>query len=675
MSKPITLLALKEMHRNWPAALGYPMLMAGLEFLFKSAWRFQGIKNNYQVSLLSIHEEMEKWIIDSNLPGNYRFGHLGVEDKIPQSTREEVLAIGLYNTLLYGKSNSVIGPKAATIDGFGKLSLIDYQVPVAKKGKDIGNIDLLGLVTSDQRDEIRPVIIELKGQTGDKDTSRRDSPHFAVLEAWIYFIQFYRNVIHYTRQIQEQNLFPSLPYDKINWGKPLIAIIAPQAYWDYWKRSDEERGYNGLIQFCKCCLYMSHVYSNQHDIKDINLLDVVGLSLIGLTDATAGTTRSDIYVKFDEFENVDQNKDVSDIEIQLTEPIALQWSISQNDKGTYKKSKFREEEREKQRLFKKNSVELSQKPNGQDQYNDIDADDDLREDFTYENLFKGIRESAEGFFKNHEIKWHPVGRYHVLSSQTYCVNFLFPFIKKPEALRELLKPIFPDIEEMLPIEDDGYVTFEWNGNYNYLKEHGYGKRGEMATYPDAAVKFRKKNGEIQIVLIEWKYTESYRPKSKATGDSGVRRLDTYRSFCEESKEPDCPINLQTIGKNDEETIKSLFYEPFYQLFREQLLANAIEKDTNNEARIVSVLHICPKDNLDFLDNVTSPALKERFPNKGVIEIWESLVKDKSRFTSTCPEDLFQNFPADQFNMTEWANYMNKRYHLSEHILLETTTTL
>jgi hypothetical protein len=354
-SKPKSLLAMKEMHRNWPAALGYPMLITGLEFLFKSAWRFQGIKNKYQVSLLSIHEEMEKWISKSNLPQSYRFGHDKILNILPKSAREEVLAIGLYNTLLYGKPNSVIDPKAANIDGFGKLNLIDYQVPVAKKGKDIGNIDLLGLVTSDQNYEIRPVIVELKGQTDDNDKARRDCPHFALLEAWIYFIQFYRKVDDYIRQMRNEKQFPTLSYGKINWGKPIIAIIAPEGYWQYWKRSDNNRGFNGRQEFCRCCCFLSHVYSNQHDVKDIKSLkgikslDVIGLSLIKPKSyKSKGSTRSDINVKFDSIEKINPHCNQKSIENELSKPVSFQWPNSANDNGTYTKSKFREAERKKQ---------------------------------------------------------------------------------------------------------------------------------------------------------------------------------------------------------------------------------------------------------------------------------------------------------------------------------------
>ena len=78
-----------------------------------------------------------------------------------------------------------------------------------------------------------------------------------------------------------------------------------------------------------------------------------------------------------------------------------------------------------------------------------------------------------------------------------------------------MKPVFPDLDEMLPIEDGQYVAFEWIGKQNYLGEkisrNGKRTRGANFTSADAAVMFKLNDGQKQIVLIEWKYTESYYP--------------------------------------------------------------------------------------------------------------------------------------------------------------------
>ena len=120
-----------------------------------------------------------------------------------------------------------------------------------------------------------------------------------------------------------------------------------------------------------------------------------------------------------------------------------------------------------------------------------------------ENLFGEIRAGALEYFKQKQIKWHD-GRgsnpsNHLCSSQVQCVNFLYPFADKPEALRTLLNPIFPGIQSLLPMERGGqFVSLEWIGLDNYLGEkirpNSKRTRGANFTSADAAVMFRRQDG-------------------------------------------------------------------------------------------------------------------------------------------------------------------------------------
>ena len=154
-----------------------------------------------------------------------------------------------------------------------------------------------------------------------------------------------------------------------------------------------------------------------------------------------------------------------------------------------------------------------------------------------ENLFSGIRDDALEYFNRNRIKWHD-GRNsnpssHLCSSQVQCVNFLYPFVDKAEALCTLLRPLFPDIESIVPMKEDGQlVSFEWIGLCNYLGErtlrNGSRTRGASFTSADAAVMFRRQDGRLQIVLIEWKYTESYGRTWLGVAQSGTDRRGIYR---------------------------------------------------------------------------------------------------------------------------------------------------
>ncbi|RPI07635.1 MAG: hypothetical protein EHM71_10125 [Zetaproteobacteria bacterium] len=140
-------------------------------------------------------------------------------------------------------------------------------------------------------------------------------------------------------------------------------------------------------------------------------------------------------------------------------------------------------------------------------------------DHAEENLFPEIRQAALAYFKAHGIQWHDghdgKPSNHLCDSQVCCVNLLFPFAHRPDALAAVLRPLFPALRAMLPIEGGQYVTFEWIGKENYLKERtgakGTRTRGANCTSADAAVVFERTDGTRQTLLIEWKHTESYGP--------------------------------------------------------------------------------------------------------------------------------------------------------------------
>lgn len=280
-------------------------------------------------------------------------------------------------------------------------------------------------------------------------------------------------------------------------------------------------------------------------------------------------------------------------------------------------------------------------------------------EFAEQNLFPEIRESALSHFAQHSIKWHDGQNgnpsNHLCDSQVCCVNFLFPFADQPEALGGILRPIFPELEKMLPVESGKYVSFEWIGQENYLGEkiprNGQRTRGANYTSADSIVIFERKDKKRQVVLIEWKYTESYSGTFLKISESGTDRTNIYRHLFEKA---DCPINKDFLPGFD-----SLFYEPFYQFMRQQFLASEMEKAHEMGADIVSLLHIAPAHNLDFR-KVTSPELIKL--GKSATSIWEQLVTTKGRFINVRTEQLFGNLSAEIFPEIEnWLEYIYSRY--------------
>ena len=176
-------------------------------------------------------------------------------------------------------------------------------------------------------------------------------------------------------------------------------------------------------------------------------------------------------------------------------------------------------------------------------------------------------------------------------------------------------------------------------------------RGALFTSADAAVKFRRKDCQIQVVLIEWKYTEAYYPTSVKFAASGTDKSKIYEHLY---LADDCPIDKAVLPHYDD-----LFYEPFYQLMRQQFLAHEMEKAQELDADVVSLLHIAPAHNTDFL---TRHLARVEGIARSATKVWQRLQKSPERFLSVFSEDLFGKFPVHQYpEMTDWWQYISQRY--------------
>lgn len=322
-------------------------------------------------------------------------------------------------------------------------------------------------------------------------------------------------------------------------------------------------------------------------------------------------------------------------------------------------SRFLDSEKQRQIEFRKHSPYFTNAARADGVYKGKPRPFCLPLSYAEENLLPEIREASQAYFAASGIKWHDgqAGKpsNHLCSSQVCCVNFLFPLCQQPGALAEVLRPVFPDLHRVLPIENGQYVAFEWIGQENYLNERiaGNGKRtrGANFTSADAAVMFERADGKQQIVLIEWKYTEAYGGASLKMAKSGTDRTEIYRPLFERN---DCPIDKSLVPSFD-----ALFIEPFYQFMRQQFLANEMEKAHELGADVVSVLHIAPAVNTDF-DRITSQDLAGL--GEKATSVWKNLLTVQDRFISISTEHLFGTLPLEQLpQMRAWLEYIGARY--------------
>lgn len=239
-------------------------------------------------------------------------------------------------------------------------------------------------------------------------------------------------------------------------------------------------------------------------------------------------------------------------------------------------------------------------------------------------------------------------------------------MKAPHALGEVLRGLGYDVDEILPIDEDNelpdgsypYVAFEWIGARNYLNERSGGKRmpdgsrrrGGLCTSLDFCIRFRRSDGYIQIIAGEWKYTESYENKSIRYNTTKAGETDRLEIYGESLSKPDCQI----VGNVPH---GALFFDPFYQLMREQLLCSAMEREREMGASVVSLLHIAPHANAELTNRITSKELVGF--GTDIHSVWKSLVLE-GRFQGVATEDLLPLICANA-PKAQTSEYLMTRY--------------
>ena len=230
------------------------------------------------------------------------------------------------------------------------------------------------------------------------------------------------------------------------------------------------------------------------------------------------------------------------------------------------------------------------------------------------NLYCGIRKEAIKYFKKYGIAWwqclnkpdEPTG--HMVSSQINCLNHLFAFRDKPEALKLILqKATHLSIKCILPspIDEDGYIAFEFvyknmsllcdkSGKYHESCE----TRGTKCTSIDALVYAQLEDGRKILIPIEWKYTETY------------EEIEAFPSSWK--RYPDL-IRLE--GCNLKEVCDLYKEDPYYELMRQTLLVEQIirHKDCGIEADDYFHIMVIPNEHTELKSAIEGnyiPTLKD-----------------------------------------------------------------
>ncbi|HAS08942.1 MAG TPA: hypothetical protein DCS55_00225 [Acidimicrobiaceae bacterium] len=241
------------------------------------------------------------------------------------------------------------------------------------------------------------------------------------------------------------------------------------------------------------------------------------------------------------------------------------------------------------------------------------------------SLLPEVRPMALDLFAELGIPWHAgIGGgpgNHLLSSQVQCVNALGQMVHDPDRIVRAFGSVL-DIDEVLEVEPGRFLTFEYIGPTDFFGEvpDGERTRGARCTSVDAAFLFRSSTGERELALVEWKYTESYRPRKPEPAKDEIRRK-RYRTALHD---PDGAVHADVLP------FKALLDEPIYQLVRQQLLAWELEKARVHDVDRVRIVHVIPSDNLAYGDSLSA---EHRTVGDTVHEVWHALLRRPDRFLS------------------------------------------
>jgi hypothetical protein len=322
------------------------------------------------------------------------------------------------------------------------------------------------------------------------------------------------------------------------------------------------------------------------------------------------------------------------------------------------------EHRVRQARFKKSWPDLPDAARDEGLYRGKSYPFVLPRAFATHNLWEPVRKLVLAQFHAQDIAWHDgrngrslkesVPSPHLLDSQVCAINFWWGLSCTSVGLSTALTSVFGNVAEVVSPEPDGaLVEPEWIGNRNYMGEIGTRKRGQYATSADVLIAFEDSGGRRHGVLIESKYSESYRPgESLRWSKNGRDRSEIYRPEFERAD----GLLETNVGID----IEDLMFDPFDQHLRQQLLAAAMERERELGFDTVTCLHVAPRANSEFHSRITAPKLEGRGETVG--EVWRAILRKPERYVSIAYEDVFETISsAGDPELADWVAYQRARY--------------
>jgi hypothetical protein len=219
----------------------------------------------------------------------------------------------------------------------------------------------------------------------------------------------------------------------------------------------------------------------------------------------------------------------------------------------------------------------------------------------------------------------------------------------------MLRSLDKDVVSVVGMNHRGlrsYVEFEWIGFDATLEEGSY-TRGANATSADALLVAETPSGR-RAYLMEWKYVEQYKLNdSKAEGERGQTRISRYQPLYKSVTSP----------FRQDVAMEEWLYEPFYQILRLLLLGDKMVRNREFEVKQARLVVVCPRENRDYRERITSPSFSSRYPHlTSVEEAVHAGLKQPEMFASTSCAELIAALRRDLGNrLIDWSAYHEARY--------------
>lgn len=256
------------------------------------------------------------------------------------------------------------------------------------------------------------------------------------------------------------------------------------------------------------------------------------------------------------------------------------------------------------------------------------------------------------------------------SSQVACFNVMFPLRQDLSLAARALDPVLPDVSSVERTE------FEYTGPdeaTEWLGEPRGGRRGQNRTSIDIAIWWSDGTRRL-LTLVEWKYTESgygtcggYRSR----GNPDKRRCENLNVL-----DPAAPTKCYlTEGRNRRrywehlkcagidlgvasEAVGCPFRGPFYQLMRQQLLAQFLREW--EDVHQVFVVSLGFRGNTELL---RSPGMLRPL-GANALAAWNRLLRGVPRIRHVTVEEIVEAARAHGSpSNADWLHYLNERYGL------------